>query len=75
MSYAALDREPVVLETMARLVLLHVLWNWSGRIWAVIGCVFALWRMYTRLPRKETIMAAIFPRLASVLRQVQIHEL
>ena len=75
MSYAVLDSEPAVSETMARLLLWHALRNWSSRLWAATYCASALWRMYTRLPRKETIMAAIFRSLAPVLQQVQVHEL
>ena len=56
MSYAALDSDPVVLETMARLLLLHVLRDWSGSVWAAKDCVSALWCMLSRLPRKETVM-------------------
>ena len=74
MSYSVLDGEPVVPETMARL-LLHVLRDWFGSLWAAAHCVSALWRMFTRLPRKETIMAAVFRSLAYVFQQVQLHEL
>ena len=75
MYYEALDCEPVVPETMARLLLLHVLWNWCGQVWVAADCVSTLLRIYTRMPRKETIMGAIFRSLASVLRQVHIQEL
>ena len=50
MSCAALDSDPMVPETMARLLLLHVLRNWSGSVWAAIDCASALWRMFSRLP-------------------------
>ena len=75
MSYAALDQEPVVLETMARLLLLHVLREWIAQLWPALDCVSALWRMYTKLPHKDTAMASIFHHLSFVFQGVRMREL
>ena len=41
MSLAAFDRDAATSETMALLLLLHMLADWSGRQWSATGCVSA----------------------------------
>ena len=75
MFYAALGSDPTVPQTVARFVLLQVLRNWSGSVWAARDCVSAPWRMFSRLPRKETVMAVIFRSLSSVFQRVSVQAL
>ena len=75
LSYRAHHQDPVYPETMARLLLLHILADWVGVPWLACDCVYAIWRMFTVLPRKETILSAIFRSLSHVLQRITLREL
>ena len=66
LSYRAHDQDPTYPGTMARLLLLHILADWVGVLWLAYDCVSALWRMFTVLPWKETILSTIFRSLSYV---------
>ena len=75
LSYRAHDQDPMYPETGARLLMLHVLADWVGVLWLAWDCVSALWRMFTMLPRKETILSTIFRSLSYVLQCITLREL
>ena len=75
LAYRAHDWDLVYPETMARLLLMHVLADWVGVLWLACDCVSAPLRMFTVLPRKETILSSVFRSLSHVLQRVTLREL
>lgn len=60
MAYMAVDTEPVVPETMARYLVIYVLWGWTGQLNMAVDSASALWWTYTSLPMKDTVRSFIF---------------
>ena len=59
MAYRAMDAEPVVPETMARYMVIYVLWGWTGQLNMAADSASAMWRKYTSLPMKDAVLSLI----------------
>ena len=65
MAYCAMDAEPIVPEIMARYMVLYVLWGWTGRLNMASDSASAMWRKYTSMPMKDTVLSLIFSHFAA----------
>ena len=74
MAYLAVDTEPIVPETMARYLVIYVLWGWTGQLNMAADSASALWRRYTSLPMKDTVLLLIFRHFAAEIASKHIEE-
>ena len=74
MAYCAMDAEPVVPETMARYMVIDVLWGWTGQLHMASDSASAMWRKYTSMPMKDTVLSLVFRHFAAEIASKHIVE-